>query len=151
MDYQCDPRRASPKHRENMTGGVNCGGGRRTRLGNCLGCARGAPHIYIGGRERGGSEGAPQVGSESYSGFPQVAPSLPYFTGDEREGGREKGKGGRTPFSLLQIQPPAIGGAPPLVGWCAPLSCPIWPIYSPGGSGNPSGTPIITRYTPEHF
>ena len=36
-------RRDSPKHYENITGSVNGGGGRRTRLSNCSGCARRLP------------------------------------------------------------------------------------------------------------
>ena len=51
---------ASPKHYENMTGGVNGGGGHRKRLGNCLGCARSPLLIYIGGRDRGEAKGRPK-------------------------------------------------------------------------------------------
>ena len=68
-----------------MTRGVNSGGGRRTWLGNCLGVLGAPPpHIYIGGRERGGSQGAPEVGSESYLWFPQVAP--PFLISPEKKG-----------------------------------------------------------------
>ena len=42
----CDLRRASPKHYDNMTGGANYGGGRRTRLGINVVCSSGAP-TYI--------------------------------------------------------------------------------------------------------
>ena len=118
-------------------------GGRHTWLGNFLGCARAPPpHIYIGGRERGGNQGAPQVGSKSYLGFPQVAP--PFLILSKKKGkGEERKEGGLNPLcSFSNLASCLRGGAQPLVGRCAPLIWPIWPISSPGGSGNPPGTPI---------
>ena len=58
-------------------------------------------------------------------------------------------------FSFPSFPSPPIsaymGAHQPLVGWLASLLWPIWPISFPGGSGNPYGSPVCTRYTPEPF
>ena len=64
---------------------------------------------------------------------------------------RGEGKGGAPP-PLVQFGLPMGGRAPPPCGLpsLSPYG-PCGPLLSPGGSSNPPGTPIITRYTPEHF
>ena len=64
---------------------------------------------------------------------------------------RRKVKGGRRPFPFTNSDWGKGGRAPPLG---LPLSFPLRPIRLnsfPGGSGNPSGTPVCTQYISEHF
>ena len=63
-----------------MTVGVNSGGGRRTRLGNCLVCARRPlPHIYIDGRDGGAAKEGAQVGGILLGVPPKPRPLLSLF------------------------------------------------------------------------
>ena len=111
-----------------MTGGVNCGGGHCTRLREQLMCFGVPPAPVLVG----------------------FAPLFPSIGGGKGEGeGVGEGKGGAAPFPSPIRPPPLWGARQPLVGWLASLLWPIWPIYFP--SGNPSGTPVCTRYTPEPF
>ena len=64
-------------------------GGRRTRLGNCLVCARRPLLIFIGGREGGASIGGAQVGGVLLGVPPKLRAPLPYIT--EVEGNRGGG------------------------------------------------------------
>src|SRR3989337_1887474 len=85
-----------------MTGGVNCGGGRRTRLGINIVCSSGAPLIYIGWRGGEAAKGAPQVGGILLGRLPIRPPPLPYppeGEGKRREEGR-KGEAESLPFLL---------------------------------------------------
>ena len=69
--------------------------------------------------------------------------------GKEREGGI---KGGcRTPLLVLFGLLPYGGRATPLWAGVPPSYGPYGPYLSLGGSGNPSGTLVCTRYTPEPF
>ena len=62
-----------------------------------------------------------------------------------------EGKGGAAPF-LSPIQTPPLWGHDSPLWAGVPLSYgPYGPYLSPGGSGNPSGTPVCTRDTPEPF
>ena len=88
-----------------MTGGVNYGGGRRTRLTIVGQCSSGAPLIYIGWRGGDAAKGAPQVGGILTGRLPIRPPPFPYsFGGGRKEEGEEKEGGGRIPplpFPLL--------------------------------------------------
>ena len=108
------------------------------------------PHIYIGGRGRGAARGTPSRRNPTWVPPPIRPPPIHKFRRGKERGGRRKVRGAEPPLPS-PIRPPSIGGGAPLVGWCAPLLWPIMPIIPPGGSGNPPGTPICTRYTPEHF
>ena len=99
--------------------------------------------------------GEPGRGESYYDSSPSRIRPPPFFLLPEGERGKGEGvgegKGGAAPFPN-PIQSPSLWGAcHPFVGWCASLLWPIWPISFLGGSGNPSGTPICTRYILEHF
>ena len=72
-----------------MTEGVNCGGGRRTRLTIDVVCyRRPLPHIYIGWRGGEVAKGAPQVGGILLGVAPKPrAPPAIYNQGGRKEGG----------------------------------------------------------------
>src|SRR4051812_22269626 len=112
-----------------MTGGVNCGGGRRTRLGNCLVCARRPlPNIY---RWEGGkrSQGGAQVGGILLGVSPKsrllpyigvggrlgrVAPPFPFSNERERQ------EGLALPLFFTRAGRPGRGAHQPPVGWYFP-------------------------------
>ena len=146
-------RRASPKHYNDMTEVEYGGRGHRTRLRNDhedqLVCSRVPPaSVYKGSkgvlrRPRGGRRRSPTP-TGSRTPLPVPCPT--------RRGGGRIGKGGRRPSLLVQF---GLGGE----GACGlpwqPLPLlhtrPIRPINPPGGSGNPSGTPVLSETSPEPF
>ena len=130
------------------------GGGHRTRLKDqlinlCLGVPP-AP-VYKGGRG-GGAAGPKGCAWRSPTPTGSRTPSFLVGLGEgEGKGEEEKERGGPRPPSLVQFGLPMGGGA---TSWAAALSLPsgpIRPITSPGGSGNPSGTPVFSETSPEHF
>src|SRR3954469_9569255 len=130
MNYR---RRASPKHRDNMTEVEYGGGGHRTRLRNDhedqLVCSRVPPApVYKGAR---GEAGRPYGARQREGGvLLLVGVGLPFPSpprkrgGKEREGGGE-GKGGHATL-LCQFGPPRGGGGRHLLA--ATLSLPSGPI-----------------------
>src|SRR5215216_1719160 len=101
---------------------INCGGGHRTRLRDCL-LSFGVPpgHVYKGGRGGGRQpRGARHRGSPTRIPNPSWTP-LPFPRGGEREGGGEgEGKRGRRP-----------------------LPSPIRTCH--GGGGHPCGPPLLSN------
>ena len=95
-----------------MTGGVNCGGGRRTRLTIVGMRSSGAPLIYIGWRGGGAAKGAPQEGGSLLGHLPIRPPPFLFLFGV----GRQEGKGNPIPFFLSSF----------------PFSTPIWPAHMGG-------------------
>ena len=137
-----------------MTEGVNCGGGRRTRLTIVGVCSSGAPpHIYRLEGRRGSQGGAPSRRNPTWA-PPNSASPLPYSSGGGRkEEGGEKEGGGRIPplpFSLPPFPSSSysayMGGAAAHVGCCVSPLGPIGPNLCRGMPGTPSGDPIHTRY-----
>src|SRR5215216_2803955 len=98
--------RSLPKHYENMTGGINCGGGRRTRLTIVGACSSGAPLIYIGWRGGEDAKGAPQVGGILLGRLLVRPPPFPF----------------RRPGFVVDLRAASGGGGAhqPLCGWCVP-------------------------------
>src|SRR4051812_37116269 len=142
-------RRASPKHRDNMTEVEYGGGGHRTRLRNdhvdqlcVLGCPP-AP-VYKGAR---GEAGRPLGRTPGGGGVLLVGVGLPSFLlllGGGKEGGEGEGKGGgRCPPLLVHFGPEGEGRAacPRPALSLSPLR-PIRPIISPGGGG-----PVTLRHS----
>ena len=120
-----------------MTGGVNCGGGHRTRLRDCL-FYFGVPpgHVHKGeGREAGGQEGR-AMGGVLLGLLVQVGFGPPFsFLPPEGIGrrGRGKGKGGYAPSSMSYSNSLGGGCAPP--PW-ASLSLPsLFPLRWEEGGG----------------
>ena len=91
-----------------MIGGVNCGGGRRTRLTMVGVCSSGAPLIYIGWRGGEAAKGAPQVGGILLGVLPIRPPPFLFLF----RVGREEGEGEILfPFSFPSpIWPAHMGG-----------------------------------------
>ena len=83
-------------------------------------------------------------------GFPFPSPTRKEEGGrKERERERERGAAPPSPSPIRT--PNGRGRATP---WAAALSLPLGPLRpntSPGGSGNPSGTPVLSETSPEHF
>ena len=107
-----------------------------------------------------GEEEARQQGARQGEGSPTRTPVLVgfgptlfsfYRRGKRGRRGSRRRKGGGAPFPSPIRPPPLWVAHQPLVGWLASLLWPIRSISFPGGSGNPSGTPVCTRYTPEPF
>ena len=108
--------------------------------------------VYKGGRRRGPAKGEarPRGGNPTPSRF---APSLSYSKKEKGEGGggEKEGEGGRRPFPLSNSDWGKGGRAPP--PGC-PLSSPLRPnrpITSRGGVPVTPGTPVKSRFHPEHF
>ena len=111
-----------------MTGGVNSGGGRHTRLTMFVVCSSGAPLIYIGWRGGEAAKGAPQVGGILLGHLPIRPPPFLLLFGV----GREEGEGGILfPFSfppsrfLLQFGQPIWGG-----GHTSPFVAGVFPLLA---------------------
>ena len=80
-----------------MTGGVNCGGGHRTRLREQLMCLWGAPApVYKGGEEEAGGQGGCAIGRVQLGFLILVGVSFLFQEGERgKEKEREKERGGR--------------------------------------------------------
>ena len=96
-----------------MTGGVNRGGRRRTRLTIDVVYYSGAPHIYIGWRGGEAAKGAPQVGGILLGVLPIRPPPFLFLFG--------VGSGNPIPFFLYYF----------------PFPSPIWPAHMGGGAPAP--------------
>src|SRR3954470_18167355 len=145
-------RRASPKHHYDIIEDYR-GGGHRTRLrersrrSTCV--FRGAPlPPYI--KEQGG--GRPTLGARQGGGvLLLVGVGLPFPSPTrKREGGRKERERerGAAPPSPSPIRTPHGRGR--ATSWAPALSLPSGPLRpntSPGGSGNPSGTPVFSEIT----
>ena len=71
--------------------------------------------------------------------------------GGRKERERERERGAAPPSPSPIRTPHGRGRA---TSWAAALSLPSGPLRpntSPGGSGNPSGTPVLSETSPEHF
>ena len=148
-------RRASPKHRYNIIEDYD-GGGHRTRLrersrrSTCV--YRGAPlPLYI--KEQGGRPAGPRGRAKEGGVLLLVGVGLPFPSPTrKREGGRKERERERergvAPPSPSPIRTPHGRGC--ATSWAAALSLPSGPLRpntSPGGSGNPSGTPVFSEIT----
>ena len=111
-----------------MTGGVNCGGGRRARLTIVGVCSSGAPLIYIGWKGGEAAKGAPQVGGILLGRLPIRPP--PFHIHPEGEGRRReerrKGEAELLPFlslfpSFLPLYFGLHGTRQPPRGWSVPF------------------------------
>src|SRR4051812_22431369 len=119
-------RRASPKHRNNMTEVEYGGGGHRTRLRNDhedqLVCSRVPPApVYKGGRGRCGRPPRGAPGGVLLPPGVGLPPLLPCW---RRKGGGRRGKGGAPPFLVLF----GLGGRGRAACPGRPLSSPLWPM-----------------------
>ena len=99
---------------------------------NWLGCARGRPHIYIGGRERGEAKGCPKWVRNPHGLLPWFAPPPPSLYG--RHG--KEGGGGAPPFSLEEGKEGGTCSPPPflslgLVGLVEGRTSALWAGLSP--------------------
>ena len=131
-----------------MTGGVNCGGGRRTRLTTVDVCSSGAPLIYIGWRGREAAKGAPQVGGILLGRLPIRPPPSIFFRRRKEGGGRREGRGRPNPspsFSLPLF--PSSSGSAHMGGAAAPAGCCVSPLGPYLCRGCPEPLPV-TRYVP---
>ena len=68
--------------------------------------------------------------------------------GGKREEEGEKERGAEPLFPFPSRLPSLGGGRHPLGAGVLPSYGPYGPYLPPGGSGNPSGTPVCTQYTP---
>ena len=130
-----------------MTGGVNCGGGRRTRLTMFVVCSSGAPHIYIGWRGGEAAKGAPQVGGFLLGRLPIRPP--PFHIHPEGEGRRREAES--LPFLLSSpLSFPSrfgvYGGTAAHAGCCISPLGPLGPYLCRGCPEPLSGDPICTQY-----
>ena len=129
-----------------MTGGVNCGGGRRTRLTIVGVSSSGAPLIYIGWRGGEAAKGVPQVGGILLGVLPIRPPPFPIPIRSR------KGEGGilfpfsfpPSPFLLQFFQPIWEGRTSPFVDGVLPLLAHKAHIFC---RGCPEPLPM-TRYVP---
>ena len=126
-----------------MTGGVNCGGGRRTRLTTVDVCSSGAPspHIYRLEGRRGSQGGAPSRRNPTW-GPPNSASPFPIPIRSRKGRG---GRGNPIPFFpfLLQFGQPIWGGrTSPFVAGAFPLLAHKAHIFC---RGCPEPLPV-TRY-----
>ena len=84
-------------------------------------------------------------------GFPKWHP-LSFFHRRRKGRGKRERKGGPNPlFPSPNSASYHRGPRHPLWAGVLPSHGPYGPYILPGGSGNPSGTPINTRYILEHF
>src|SRR4051812_35990537 len=144
-------RRASPKHRDNMTEVEYGGGGHRTRLRNdhvdqlcVLGCPP-AP-VYKGAR---GEAGRPLGRTPGGGGVLLVGVGLPSFLlllGGGKEGGEGEGKGGAAPPLLVQFGPEGEGARGP--PW-PPLSLSTKAHMAQYSSRGVPVTPPALRFSPK--
>src|SRR5215216_399445 len=110
-----------------MTGGVNCGGGRRTRLTVVGVCSSSAPLIYISWREGEAAKGPPQVGGILLGRHPIRPPPFHIYPEGEgrRREERRKGEAELLPFLSLffSFLPPYFdlhAAHQPPRGWSVP-------------------------------
>jgi hypothetical protein len=131
-------------------------GGTAHGLSNIV-CRIGAPpSVYKGGRGRRQPKGCTLGGGGVLLGLPPKWRRPPNPTPTRSREGRGKGEGkggGAPPKPRAPFGPPKGGGGAPAPLWAGvpPLHGPYGPCSSPGGSGNPSDTPINIWNLPEHF
>ena len=119
--------RSLPKHYENMTGGINCGGGRRTRLTIVGVCSSGAPLIYIGWRGGEVAKGAPQVGGVLLGRLPIRPPLFPITIWSRKERG---GRGNPIPFFLFSFPFPSPIWLADMGGRTRPFVAGVFPLLA---------------------
>ena len=132
-----------------MVEGGTAHGWERSMINLCvLGCPL-PPYI----KDQGGRPAGP-VGRTRRRSPPPRRSRTPLFPTPTRRGkgrGRRRRKGGHPPF-LVQFGPEGEGARG--LSWPAPLSLSTraqqGPL-TPGGSGNPSGTPVKFRFHPKLF
>ena len=115
-------------------------------------CLQGVPpSTYI--KSGGGGGGRPPMARPMRSPTPTGSrtPPIQVGVGEEKEG-REGEKERGAPPPPCPIRTRGGGGARPALA-APPLLHfgPMRPINPPGGSDNPSGTPVKSRFHPEHF
>src|SRR4051812_38132829 len=151
-------RRALPKHYNDMTEVEYGGGGHRTRLRNdlkdqlvCLWGAPLPPYIKEQGGGRPALEGRAKGGGVLLAvgvGLPFPSPTR-FGEGEGKERERERERGPRPP-SLSNSDSSWGGGATSWRGPLSPLVAQYGPLLPPGGSGNPSGTLVLSETIRNH-